>query len=86
MYVHGEVELTGSNAKEPFNGSANTTKTFAQSMRGFVISNDGASDLTFTIGTATFTVKAEEVFSESFASFTQVTVTTTVAFRAYGRG
>lgn len=80
------MQLTGSNAKEPFSGSANITKTFTQSMRGFVISNDGAADLTFTIGTATFTVKTGEVFSEYFSPFTQVTVTTTNAFRAYGRG
>lgn len=86
MHVTGEVALTGSNAREPFSGSANVTKTFTQPMNGITISNDGASELTFTIGTDTFTVKAGEVFSEKFSPFTQVTVTTTVPFRAYGLG
>lgn len=81
-----DMVLTGSNAKEPFNGTTNISKTFTQSMRGFVITNDGASDLTFTIGTTTFIVKAGEVFQEYFAPFTQVTITTTVPYRAYGRG
>lgn len=72
-------------AKEPFSGSANVTHTFTQSMSGFVISNDGASDLTFTIGTDTYTVKAGEVFEDLFNSFTVVTINSTVAFRAYGK-
>lgn len=72
-------------AKEPFSGSANTIKTFTSAMNGFVISNDGAADLTFTIGTDTYTVKAGEVFEDLFESFTEVTINSTVAFRAYGK-
>lgn len=76
----------GGNASEPFSGNTNTTHVFVNPMRYFVITNDDATaDLTFTIGGNTFTVKAGEVFEEKFAAFTQVTVTTTVAFRAYGR-
>lgn len=84
-YYNSNVQLTGSNAKEPFSGTANITKMFTKQMKGFVISNDGASDITFTIGTDTYTVKAGEVFGESFDAFTQVTITTTVPYRAYGR-
>jgi hypothetical protein len=73
-------------AKEPFSGTSNFTKTFSKPMNGIVISNDGASDLTITIGTDIFTVKAGEVFSEMFEPFTQVIVTTTVPYRAYGLG
>ena len=73
-------------AKEPFSGTTNFTKTFSKPMNGIVISNDGASDLTIAIGTDTYTVKAGEVFSEMFEPFTQVTVTTTVPYRAYGLG
>jgi hypothetical protein len=73
-------------AKEPFSGSANMTKTFTTTMRGFVISNDGAADLTFTIGAYTFKVKAGEVFEETFAPFTSVSIVATSAYRAYGRG
>jgi chitodextrinase len=72
-------------AKEPFNGSANLTKEFASEMNGFVISNDGNADLTFTIGGDTYTVKAGEVFEEEFASFTTVSITSSVAYRAYGK-
>ncbi|MFA6911123.1 MAG: hypothetical protein WCQ59_08375 [Candidatus Cloacimonadaceae bacterium] len=82
--VQGTVQLSGSKATEPFSGSANTTKTFSQTMNGFVIINDGAADLTFTIGTDSFTVKPSECFKESFNAFTEVTITTTGAFRAYG--
>jgi len=53
-------------------------------MNGFSISNDGVSSLTFTIGTDTYTVLAGEVLSLLFAPFTVVTVTTTVAYRAWG--
>lgn len=81
-----QTSLTGSNAKEPFSGSTTTTKTFSKSMRGFVITNDGVADLTFTIGTDTFTVKQGETFAEPFDPFTQVTVTTNQPFRAWGRG
>jgi len=80
------VVLPTKNAKEPFSGSQDTTHTFSTPMTGFCISNDGDQDLTFTIGTDTFTVKAGEVFSEDFEEFTEVTITTTVPFRAYGRG
>ncbi|NOU98474.1 fibronectin type III domain-containing protein [Paenibacillus planticolens] len=72
-------------AKEPFSGSANLAKEFASKMSGFVISNDGNADITFTIGGDTYTVKAGEVFEEEFAPFTTVTITSTVAFRAYGK-
>ena len=80
-----EVTLSGSNAAEPFSGSSNTTKTFSKTMNGFVIVNDGLSDLTFTIGTDTYTVKPGECFDDRFEPFTEVTITTTVAFRAFGR-
>lgn len=79
------VSLLGGNASEPFNGSSDTTHTFTKPMNSFVISNDGTNDLAFTIGTDTYTVKGGEVFDERFASFTQVTISSTVPFRAYGR-
>lgn len=79
-----KTSISGSLAKEPFSGSANVTHTFTQPMNGFVISNDGTADLTFTIGTDTYTVKQGEVFKERFTSFTQVIITTTMAYRAYG--
>ncbi len=78
-------------AKEPFDETdlESDDYTFASTMRGFVISNDHASDaLTFTIGADIYTVEAGEVFSEEFADFTVVTVTSagTLDFRAYGLG
>jgi len=78
------ASIVGSLAKEPFSGSTTATHTFTQPMNGFSISNDGLSSLTFTIGTDTYTVLAGEVLSLLFSPFTQVTVTTTVAYRAWG--
>jgi len=76
--------VVGSLAKEPFSGSVNKEHTFTQPMNGFSISNDGLSSLTFTIGTDTYTVLAGEVLSLLFSPFNVVTVTTTVAYRAWG--
>lgn len=73
-------------AKQPFSGSSNTTHTFTEPMRGFVIINDGDSDLTFDIEGAVFTVKSNEKFKEEFEPFARVEITTTSAFRAYGLG
>ena len=78
------VVVVGSLAKEPFSGSTTYIKNFTNPMNGFCISNDGLSSLTFTIGADTYTVLAGEVLSLQFSSFTQVTVTTTVAYRAWG--
>jgi len=78
------ANIVGSLAKEPFSGSASKEHTFTQPMNGFSISNDGLSSLTFTIGTDTYTVLAGEVLSLLFSPFTVVTVTTTVAYRAWG--
>lgn len=80
------IDPRGPFAKEPFSGSNNITYTFSTTMLGFAISNDGAADLAFKIGTDTFTVKSGEMFSEMFSPFTQVVITTTVPFRAYGLG
>jgi len=77
---------SASNAKEPFSGSVNKDHTFTKAMTGFVISNDGASNLTFTINSYTFTLKPGEIFDECFEPFTQVSITTSVAYRAWGRG
>lgn len=78
--------VTPKNAKEPFEGTADVVHTFATPMNGFCITNDGDTELTFTIGTDTFKVKPGEVFSEDFEPFTEVSIQTTTAFRAYGRG
>lgn len=76
--------LTGSKPQEPFNGSTTVTHAFTKSMSGFGITNDGASDLTFTIGADTYTVKAGETWEYPVDAFAQVTITTGVAYRAWG--
>lgn len=63
-------------------GSATTTRTVPTS-RGIAIVNDGAGDLTVTIGSLVNTVKSKEAFKAFFNPFTSVTITTTVAYRAY---
>jgi hypothetical protein len=80
------TSLTGRNVKDVFSGSANVTKTYPTSMRGFSLVNDGAPDVTFTIGGKTITVKQNETFDASFDPFTSVTVTATGAFRAIVKG
>ncbi|WP_312117970.1 hypothetical protein [Brevibacillus reuszeri] len=80
------VQLRGLAAKEPFNGASNTVQVFSEPMYGFVIINDGASELTFTINNDTFTVKEGEVFEEFFEPFKQVTIVASAPFRAYGKG
>lgn len=72
--------------RESWVGSSNTTKTFATTMSAFAIVNNGASDLTFTIGDVTVTVKAGQSFDDSFYPFTQVIINTTVAYQALVRG
>lgn len=62
---------------------------FNQLMSGYVIRNDGSSDLKITVLEDTFTVKPREQFSELFTPFTAVEIDTldeTVPYRAYGRG
>lgn len=72
-------------AEEPFSGSNNITKTFSKDMIGFVISNDGTSDLSFTINNQTFVVKSFEVFDSFFSPFKTVSIVTTSPYRAYGQ-
>ncbi len=79
-----QTSITGSLAKEPFSGSTTVTHTFTQLMNGFSISNDGISNLTFTIGSDTYTVKEGETWEYHLSPFTEVTVTTTEPYRAWG--
>lgn len=72
--------------KDFFSGSANVTKNYTDAMNCFLIANDGAAPLTFTIGSLTITVNSGEVFEDYFAPFKSVTVTTTVSFRAWVKG
>lgn len=71
-------------AKEPFSGSANVTKTFPTAMDGIALINDGAAELTVTIAGVAFKVGAGQTFEMFNEPFTQVTITTTVAFKAHG--
>lgn len=73
-------------AKESFNGSANVTHTFTDTMNGIRVYNSGASDLTYTINTISVVVKAGETSQLEFDEFTAVTITTTTAFSAVGLG
>jgi hypothetical protein len=72
-------------AKEPFSGSETKTHTFTEAMTGFVVVNDGSEELTFAINGELYTVRGGEVFEEYFEPFTEVLITTTVPYRAYGR-
>ena len=61
---------------------------FNETMQGYVIRNDGDSDLSIAILNQKFTVKPGEQFEEFFAPFSAVEIDTlgkTVSYRAYGR-
>lgn len=68
---------------ETFSGSGNLTKIFTSNQGWFGISNLGATDLVFTIGSTAFTVKVGEDFEEFFPSFISVTITATSNWEAY---
>lgn len=72
--------------KDYWSGSATVTKTWANAMTSLMVANDGNADLTVGINGMTITVKATEVLDEHFDAFTSVTITSTVAFRAWARG
>lgn len=78
------IYLSGG-SRDPFDGSTTVTHEFPKTMTQFVINNDGDESLTFTINGETWTVLRGEQFDDRFDEFDEVTVTTTVPFRAYGR-
>lgn len=62
---------------------------FTEPVCGYVIRNDGESDIEIRLLGEAFTVKPREQFSEIFTPFTAVEIDTlgeTVPYRAYGRG
>lgn len=72
-------------AKEPFNGTGNTTIKFNGAYDELFIINDGSTDLVFTAGFFTFTMKPGETFNEEINTFNSVKITGTGAFRGYVR-
>ncbi|MGO4496436.1 fibronectin type III domain-containing protein [Paenibacillus sp. 2RAB27] len=79
-----KVSAPTKTVKDAFSGSANITKTTSGS--SVVISNDGSNSLSLVVNGITVIVVAGEVKEYLFDPFTQVTVTTTVPFRAYVKG
>lgn len=86
-----EQQLGGGNGdmtlvvKDYFEGSTNVTKTYADNMVGFSISNDAGvsgGTLTFTINGITIPVKATETYEANFLPYKTVTINTTVPYRA----
>ena len=75
----GEVDFQAS-------GSAATTITkssVAKKWKSINITNDGSSDLTFTIGIHTSTVKPGEIFDSKFVPFLSVVINTNIAYRLW---
>lgn len=61
---------------------------FDEAVRGYVIINDGDTDLKINLLGEAFTVKAGEQFEEIFTPFSAVEINTfdqAVPYRAYGR-
>ncbi|KRE75541.1 fibronectin type III domain-containing protein [Paenibacillus sp. Soil750] len=80
---NGGIKMLLPKAKGSFSGSTSITKTFTSNMDGFVITNDGTSDLSFTINTDTYVVKGGEVFDAFFEPFNSIQISTNSAYRAY---
>ena len=81
------VVVSGSKTKDYFYGTTTITKDYTESpMIGIDITNDGIDSLTYTINGMVITLLAGEADSRDFDTFTSVTVTTAVAFRAWVRG
>lgn len=75
--------------QNPIEDDKSRVHHFSQPMSGYIIRNDGNSDLKIAVLECTFTVKPREQFSELFTPFTAVEIDTlgeTVPYRAYGRG
>lgn len=81
--------------KEAFESNTDMNKTFTQTMRGFGIVNDADlsnlpedPDIVFSIPEIdlTFTVKPGEIFDNRLDPFVTVEITSSVPFRAWGRG
>jgi hypothetical protein len=77
------MKQVGNTLKDYFFGSSAVTKTYGTNKIGFMITNDGTADITVTIGSLSFTVKATETYSSLFDPFTAVTVSATSAYRAW---
>jgi chitodextrinase len=69
--------------KDYFSGSVNTIRSFSGSVYGVVISNDGLSALTYTVNGLVLTVDTGDVVERFFDALTEVTINSTVAYRAY---
>jgi hypothetical protein len=72
-------------AQDFFSGTGNFSKQFSGDREELVVINDGDSDLTFSAGYITFTLKAGEVFDEEVNPFSSINITTTGAFRGFVR-
>lgn len=83
----GQLEIKDSDLPilESFSGSTSTDYAFEQNMEGFVISNDGANDLTIHILDNSYVVRAQEVFEGTFPPFRGVLIRGNSEFRAYGK-
>jgi len=72
--------------KESFTGTGNLSKTFGAAVKSLWFKNDGASDMTITIGGIPFIVKGGETFDECFPAFTTMDIVATESYRARVRG
>ena len=80
-------EFEGKRVQEAFSGSATLTNQACIAANSLVVFNDGAANLTVTIGGVSIVVTpTDKKLDEYFAPFTKFTITATTAFRVYTRG
>jgi len=70
-------------AKDGFSGNKNMIRRFSGAVYGIAVSNDGNAPLSFSVNGITLTVPAGQVAEKYFDAFTEVSINSTVAFRAY---
>lgn len=72
-------------AKDGFSGSTSKTIPFSAVMNSLVITNDGASNLTFTVLGNVYTLSPDVTFDEELEPFQSITVTATDSYFGYVR-
>lgn len=75
MNVEGSFSVGSTVVTEVFSGSTSTTHSLAGTGKAVSFANDGSESMSFTIGSITITLLANEVFDGEFADFTSVVVT-----------
>ena len=83
----GGFNVTKELVTDIVSGDSTVTKTYSTKQKPILVSNDGANQITLTVGSLILPVNPGEVFDESFSPFLSFSITaSTNAYRAIVRG